>query len=423
MNKKLNTITISGLMIGPILGSGIVLLPPIAIKMLGDKAIIAWIIIMLMGIIFAYIFTKMSILTSSNEGVNVVVGEKLGQNFRELSSNYLTAAVCFGPVAVLYTASGFICNMIPGGNNYQIFVILILLLLNVLVLLMGITAMGRVTLVLSSLTGLILVIGSIFNLSEQDSISFPNAFPQITTLGSTLLLLFWAIIGWEVIGSYVEEVINPERTLMLAMKISLSAVIFIYLLTTFALQNSTSHMVTKETDINVSLILIPLFGNLSYIIMGIIAAGLCYSTLIMILGAVTRQMASRAEKGTLPAFLRKKEEERSPKRALMVLTTFHCLVIFLIHYNYVTVEWTVGIANTFFICNALLGLIASLKCVNGMLLKGLITLLIIILIILLTFSHLIGWLLLLVVSLVSMHKNIPNFIEKFKTLTFFKGVL
>ncbi|RII33531.1 APC family permease [Clostridium chromiireducens] len=423
MNKKLNTITISGLMIGPILGSGIVLLPPIAINMLGDKAIIAWIIIMLMGIIFAYIFTKMSILTSSNEGVNVVVGEKLGQNFRELSSNYLTAAVCFGPVAVLYTASGFICNMIPGGNNYQIFVILILLLLNVLVLLMGITAMGRVTLVLSSLTGLILVIGSIFNLSEQDSISFPNAFPQITTLGSTLLLLFWAIIGWEVIGSYVEEVINPEKTLMRAMKISLSAVIFIYLLTTFALQNSTSYMVTKETDINVSLILIPLFGNLSYIIMGIIAAGLCYSTLIMILGAVTRQMASRAEKGTLPAFLRKKEEERSPKRALMVLTTFHCLVIFLIHYNYVTVEWTVGIANTFFICNALLGLIASLKCVNGMLLKGLITLLIIILIILLTFSHLIGWLLLLVVSLVSMHKNIPNFIEKFKTLTFFKGVL
>lgn len=424
MDKKLNTITISGLMIGPILGSGIVLLPPIAINMLGDKAIIAWIIIMLMGIIFAYIFTKMSILTSSNEGVNVVVGEKLGTHFRELSSNYLTAAVCFGPVAVLYTASGFICNMIPGGNNYQIFVILILLLLNVLVLLMGITAMGRVTLVLSSLTGLILVIGSIFNLLKQDSISFPNAFPQITTLGSTLLLLFWAIIGWEVIGSYVEEVRNPEKTLMRAMKISLSAVIFIYLLTTFALQNSTGHQViTKETDINVSLILIPLFGNLSYIIMGIIAAGLCYSTLIMILGAVTRQMASRAEKGNLPAFLRKKEEERSPKRALILLTTFHCLVIFLIHYNDVTLEWTVGIANTFFICNALLGLIASLKCVNGILLKVLITLLIIVLAILLTFSPLVGWLLLLLVSLMSMHKNVPNFIEKFKTSTFFKGVL
>ncbi|OCA97927.1 APC family permease [Clostridium beijerinckii] len=415
MNKKLNTISISGLMIGPILGSGIVLLPPIAIHMIGDKAIIAWIITMLMGIIFAYIFTKMSILTLSNEGVNVVIGEKLGQNFRELSSNYLTAAVCFGPVAVLYTASGFICNMFQGANNYRTLVIFILLFLNVFVLLMGITAMGKVTLILSSLTGLILIIGSVFNLLKQDNVTFPSGMPPITTLGSTLLLLFWAIIGWEVIGSYVEEVINPEKTLMRAMKISLSAVIFIYLLTTFALQNSVGNqIITKETDINVSLILIPLFGNLSYIVMGIVAAGLCYATLIMILGAVTRQMAARAENGMLPAFLKKKEEERSPKRALLVLTIFHCILIVLIHYNYITVEWTVGIANTFFICNALLGLIASLKCIDGIILKISIILLITILIILLAFSSLIGWALLVVVSLMSMYKSMPQFQQKLK---------
>lgn len=415
MNKKLNTISISGLMIGPILGSGIVLLPPIAIHMIGDKAIIAWIITMLMGIIFAYIFTKMSILTLSNEGVNVVIGEKLGQNFRELSSNYLTAAVCFGPVAVLYTASGFICNMVPGANNYRTLVIFILLFLNIAVLLMGITAMGKVTLILSSLTGLILIIGSVFNLLKQDNVTFPSSMPPITTLGSTLLLLFWAIIGWEVIGSYVEEVMNPEKTLMRAMKISLSAVIFIYLLTTFALQNSVGNqIITKETDINVSLILIPLFGNLSYIVMGIVAAGLCYATLIMILGAVTRQMAARAENGMLPAFLRKKEEEKSPKRALLVLTIFHCILIVLIHYNYITVEWTVGIANTFFICNALLGLIASLKCIDGIILKISIILLIIILVILLAFSSLIGWILLVVVSLMSMYKSMPQFQQKLK---------
>ena len=406
MNKKLNTITISGLMIGPILGSGIVLLPPIAIQKLGDKAIIAWVITMLMGIIFAYIFTKMSILTSSNEGVNVIIGEKLGQNFCELSSNYLTAAVCFGPVAVLYTASSFICNMIPGGNNHRTLVIFILLALNVLVLLMGITAMGKVTLILSSLTGLILVIGSVFNLFKQSTISFPNALPEVMNLGATLLLLFWAIIGWEVIGSYVEEVINPEKTLMRAMKISLLVVISIYLLTTFALQNSVANqLITKDTNISVSLILIPLFGNSSHVIMGIIAAGLCYSTLIMILGAVTRQMAARAERGDLPAFLRKREGERSPKRALMVLTTFHCVVILLMHYNLVTVEWAVGIANTFFICNALLGLIASIKCVSSLLLKILISLLIAILIILLVFSSAIGFGLLIAVSLISIYKS------------------
>ncbi|WP_143316823.1 APC family permease [Clostridium sp. HBUAS56017] len=415
MNKKLNTISLSGLMIGPILGSGIVLLPPIAIHMLGDNAIIAWIITMVMGAIFAYIFTKMSILTSSNEGVNLIVGEKLGHNFSELSSNYLTAAVCFGPVAVLYTASGFVCDIIPGANNYKIFVVFVLLLLNVFILMMGITAMGKVTLILSSLTGFILIISSIFNILDQSSITFPNALPQVTTLGSTLLLLFWAIIGWEVIGNYVEDVINPEKTLMRAMKISLFAVISIYMLTTFALQNSMNgQVITKDTDINVSLILVPLFGEGSYIIMGIIAAGLCFATLIMILGAVTRQMAARAEKGALPAFLRKNEGERSPKRALILLTTFHCLLIFLIYNDFITVEWTVQIANTFFICNSLLGLVASLKCVNSILLKLLVTLLILVLIVLLAFSPFVGWLLLILVTIMSIGKNLGHIINRFQ---------
>lgn len=405
MGKKLNTISLSGLMIGPILGSGIVLLPPIAIHMLGDKAIIAWLIIMLMGAVFAYIFAKMSLLTSSNEGVNEIIGEKLGQNFRELSSNYLTAAVCFGPVAVLYTAAGFICNMFPGAASYLTPVIFILLLLNIFILLMGVTAMGRVTLILSSTTGIILFIGSIYNLSRQNAIYFPKAMPEISTLGSTLLLLFWAIIGWEVIGSYVEDVINPGKTIMRAMKISLTSVTSIYLLTAFTLQNSFSHqLITKETDINISVILAPLFGNLSSIIMGIISAGLCYSTLIMILGAVTRQIAARAENGSMPAFLRQKSGERAPKRALLVLTLFHCSLILLVHFKIVTIAWVVGIANVFFICNALLGLIASLKCVKGSLLKFSIILLILSLVILLAFSSLAGWVLLLIVSLLSIYK-------------------
>ncbi len=35
--KKLNTLTLSGLIIGPILGSGIVLLPPLAYEMMGHN--------------------------------------------------------------------------------------------------------------------------------------------------------------------------------------------------------------------------------------------------------------------------------------------------------------------------------------------------------------------------------------------------
>lgn len=409
MDKKIRTLSLSGLMIGPILGSGIVLLPPMAIRLLGEQAIIAWLIIMVLGVIFAYVFTRMSLMATSNEGVSMIIGAKLGSACRELSSNYLTSAVCFGPVAVLFTASDFVGGIFPGIAAYRTLTTFILLLLSVLVLLMGITAIGRITLVLSSLTAILLVAASTYSLLNQTAVHFPGQFPDLGELGGALLLLFWAIIGWEVVGNYVEEVNNPRITIMRAMKISLAAVTLVYLLSAFALQNTlTEQSLTGRSDINMSLILVPLFGSYAYPMMGFIAAGLCYSTLIMILGAVTRQMAARAETGSMPGFFKQRQGEKSPKRALLVLTLFHCLQILLLHFDFITIQWIVGVANTFFIGNALLGLVAGVKCVEGSLIKGLTVVLMIALGILLAFSPYTGWILFMAVTLGSIYKKIPS---------------
>ncbi|WP_280938050.1 hypothetical protein [Sulfurospirillum multivorans] len=40
MKKQLNTVTLTGLMIGPILGSGIILLPPIVYDLTGNLSIL-----------------------------------------------------------------------------------------------------------------------------------------------------------------------------------------------------------------------------------------------------------------------------------------------------------------------------------------------------------------------------------------------
>ena len=56
MSKKLNALMVSGLTIGPVLGSGIIFLPPLAFKEIGENAIIAWIIVMALGALFACIY-------------------------------------------------------------------------------------------------------------------------------------------------------------------------------------------------------------------------------------------------------------------------------------------------------------------------------------------------------------------------------
>ncbi len=404
--KKLGTLTLSGLLVGSILGSGIILLPPMAYELLGEKAIYAWLVILLLGIAFGWIFAKISLLAPNNEGVSAIVGNHLGKSYQELSANFLMTAVYFGPVAVYETASDFISGMLDHSIINRDFISLLLPLFCISILLMGIKSLGRITLILSSLTALILIVSSIYLLVSQASIVIPSGLPPINHFGATLLLLFWSIIGWEVVGNYVEEVANPKRTIMRAVSISLIAVTLIYLLSTFALQSylSQSYM-DKGNTITMNLLLIPLFGDKAYIVLGIIASGLCLCTVLMILGGVTRQMSVRAESGRLPSILMQRERERSPKKALLALSFIHYVLLVLILYDIITTKWLVEIANTFFICNALLGLIAGLKCLPGYIIKGLIIILIISLGILLFYSHILGWLAFIAVTVITLWNN------------------
>ena len=98
--------------------------------------------------------------------------------------------------------------------------------------------MARVMLVLSSLTACLLLAGSLTTLVGAPVLSLPRGLPELTEFGHVLLLIFWSVFGWEVLGNYVAEVDNPARTMLCAMRISLAGIVSVYLLTAFALQNA-----------------------------------------------------------------------------------------------------------------------------------------------------------------------------------------
>ena len=358
MGKKLNTCTLSGLIIGPILGSGIVLLPPIAYEIMGDQAIYAWLIIMALGAVFAYVFTQLSIMSPGNEGVSIAIGKGLGQGYREMASNFLIAAVAFGPVAVLNIASEYINEIALVLHFPDVAWTLFLIAVCALILLRGVKALGGLTLILSSLIGILILIGGISTLISVESIQIPTGIPRFKTLGQTLLLLFWAIIGWEVIGSYVEDVENPKLTLNRSMYVSLAAITIIYIVSAFSLQNLIGNSSGLES-IKMSLILTPLFGGLSIPLMGLTASGLCICTYLMVVGGVTRLAASKAQRGGFSDLLSKTNVHGAPKNMIMIAGGIHSIMALSVHFHWVNAETLVILANTFFIGNAMLGLAAA----------------------------------------------------------------
>ena len=352
-SKNIGTITLCGLIVGPVLGSGIVLLPPLAYKLIGKWAIPAWIIIMLLGIIFAYVFVFLSLKSPGNKGVAIAIGNAFGNFFRELTSNFLTAAVCFGPTAVLITAAGFLKSFSFFSNIKVEMIAFGMEIICALILICGVKALTKFTLILTGLTAVLLLSGIIYTLIFASNVHTPETSFSFSKFGYTLLLLFWAIMT-------------------------------------------------------------PLFGSFSLPIITIAASGMC--TYLMIVGGVSRMSAKRASNNKLPFYLSYVNKNGSPINAIITLVCIHLVVLSLAAANFLSLDKIVTCANVFFLSNAIVGLAAGFKLLHNIKLKIAISILIVSFTLLLFKAALWSLSLLIIVVLLSIYNNkrlnkqkVPNF--------------
>ena len=184
---------------------------------------------------------------------------------------------------------------------------------------------------LSTLTACLLLGGSLVTLFHFPLTDFPQDLPKVEPFGKTLLLLFWSIFGWEVLGSYTEDVADSERTTMRAMKISLVIIVSVYLIAALALQQSQSD--------SMSALLRPLFGRYSAIVFGLIAAGLCICTIVTFTGAVARQTTARLQALRVPALLKEN------KTFVFALLLLNLIVLLCYETRWLSFEAVVKSAN------------------------------------------------------------------------------
>jgi APA family basic amino acid/polyamine antiporter len=354
MKKQLNTLTLSGLMIGPILGSGIILLPPIVYDLTGNLSILVWFVILALGFAFALVLGNLSIKFPGDEGVTNAVQAAFSTKLKYLTSYYLISAVLFGPVPVYLIGAHFIQPLIGLDVNTLAFS---MLFFTFLALLRPVHFLGTLSLIVTTIIGIILSLGSIAILiGHETHVSFDSPF-DIGLISKALLLAFWAIVGWEVVGNYSKEVRNPEQTIPKAVKISAVVISIIYLLVICAIQFAS----LKHTNAITALIY-PLFGTSSEFVIGILAMLLCLSTVLLFVGGVARLISglTSQNKGII-GLLSTRLQNGSPIGATLFLCTVNAVVLGLVSVNVFTLKDLVALADGFFIANATIALLAAYK--------------------------------------------------------------
>jgi amino acid efflux transporter len=364
--KKMGAWLLSGLIIGPILGSGIILLPPMIVQTTGDYALLAWVMILGLGFLFARLFGRLSLAYPGDAGAALAVEHAFGPGFRQLSALYLLSAIGVGPVVVLHTAGEFFSVWIHGDLSGSIWYGLLLWIGCILILFGHITFVSKISLVLSSAAALILVCGSwaaIPYFRKGDWIATPFEWGSF---GSGLLLLFWALAGWEIIGNYSNEVRNREKTIPQAILISTLIIALVSLSVAAAAQwidPARLHLAEKQ-PLLLTVVLYPLLGSAAMPLLSMITGGLCISTVLLVMGGTSRLMASQAEQGTFPQFLARRNRRNVPIAGIAALGCIHLAVFAALGMGWLHPQSLVAIANAFFIGNALLGILAAARLIR-----------------------------------------------------------
>lgn len=378
-SKKLNTLTLSGLIIGPILGSGVILLPPLLYNMVNSYALIVFAVILILGFVFALIFSKLAVLFPGDAGVSLATKEALGRKYQLLTSLYLICAVFFGPVAVLLIAAKFIQ---PYFQNYSLVSLsFFIYVLTYACLLIKIDFLGKLMLLVSTLITIIFFFSSINILLNSSTFDFVLPSISINSLGHSFVIVFWAIVGWEVIGNYSNEV-KDKNTLLKAVVFSSIIVTLVYSLIILSICFGTFPNKASQ-EFELIWLITPIFKSYSNLVLVSVSLVLCIGTLILFVGGVSRLISSLK----VSSYTSKHLKNGTPIGALNFLSFIYMITLVLVYYKYLNLANLVSFADGFFIANAIIGLITAVVLFEKGLLKNFSIFLSLIFFIILLFSN------------------------------------
>ncbi len=275
----------------------------------------------------------------------------MGKKYQLLTSLYLVCAVFFGPVAVLLVAANFITDYFP--NTSIVTLSFFIYLLTYIMLLIKIDFLGKLMLIVTSTITIIFLISSIDILLQVESFKFVLPSINIGEIGHSFMLVFWAIVGWEIIGNYSNEV-KDAKTLTKAVIFSAVIVSLVYFL--IALAVCFGDFGEKNSSFKLVWLIEPIFNDYSQIILTSVSVVLCIGTLILFVGGVARLISSLH----LTPYTSKHSKNGTPIGALNSLSLIYFIILALVYIDYLSLENLVAFADGFFIANAIIGLITAI---------------------------------------------------------------
>lgn len=321
-SKKMNFWSVTSLVAGSQIGTGIFLLPA-ALAAYGAVGLSSWLVTGTGAILLALVFAHLSAHTPKTGGPHTFIEGAFGKSFGFFAAwTYWTISWLSSPlvvVSIVSYLSPLLGDLHPLSN--------LLLELSFLGFIVGINLSGARTagriefiLTLMKLLPLIIVPGAgILFFNKSHFIPFnPTGEPIMQVLSSAAILTFWGFIGVESATTSAGSVENPKKTIPRAVITGTLIVAIAYIFSSTLIMGIIPRELLATSKAPFADAAQMVFGGNWYLVISIAASIVCLGTLNAWVLTSGQIALGAADDGHLPRLFATKNSHGAPKWGLII---------------------------------------------------------------------------------------------------------
>jgi amino acid efflux transporter len=360
LKKSITWVQGTALTIGAVLGAGILVLPAIAAQLAGPASLISWIAMGLISVPMVVAIGAMSSRYPDSGGLAAYVRQAFGDRASEITGLLILSAMPFGMPLTALVGAHYLGNVFGWEAGTIHLAAAAMILIAILLNYRGIELSGKSQVLVVSVILFILIFIVIAAAPTVSSENFKPFAPRgWVPVGETMMLLFFAFIGWEMVGHLAEEFRNPKVDLPLSLGISLVIVATIYVAISFVIVGNGLYLDTTPSGAMLGLIARSMGDNAATAV-ALLGFLICYCPVHTFIAGFSRLVYAQARAGDFPdRFAQLHPRFQTPHRALLAFIPVFFGILslsFLFHWDLNTL---IGIPSSVFLLVYTAGMFAA----------------------------------------------------------------
>lgn len=303
--------------VGAVLGPGVMALPALGIMIAGPASLLSWAVLLLLSVPVALCFAALGARYPDGGGISSFVSRALGPRAAAVVGWWFYAVVPVGILAGGLVGGHYVAAATGLGDGYVYPVAAILLALAFAANYAGLHVSGRLQLALVGMLASLLLVTVVLALPHMSAARFTPFMPAgMASVGSAMVVLFYAFSGWEAASHLSAEFADPRRHLPRVTWLTLGVVGVLYLalvVTTVGVLGARA----GRSAVPMMELLRAGIGDIARPLTALAAVLLSLGALNTFIAGAARLGASLGTVGALPTWFAK-ETRRGPRRSLTV---------------------------------------------------------------------------------------------------------